>query len=218
MLTCNKKYFNMVEIVLALAVVSIAIVSLMGVLPVALRASKNSVADNSVATVAEIMKVYIDNTYQNSTQLSDLYSNSNSIANTDSVFGGDFEQNFITPAQVMGLSNDLFPPGTFGGAFRIFNSSSHQGAYRVELRSGDNNQVTDFSALVQIWKENFNGDLYCPYNHTTPVATGATANVISSMPNYVAVTLVMRISYPAEATYANQEHRIYKFDYFRKMH
>ena len=45
MLTCNKKYFNMVEIVLALAVVSIAIVSLMGVLPVALKASKNSVAD-----------------------------------------------------------------------------------------------------------------------------------------------------------------------------
>ena len=52
----SKMYFNMVELVLALAVVSIAIVALMGMLPVALKASKNSVADNSLSTVVEIMK------------------------------------------------------------------------------------------------------------------------------------------------------------------
>ena len=224
MLTCNKKYFNMVEIVLALAVVSIAIVSLMGVLPVALKASKNSVADNSVATVAEIMKAYIDNRYNNATNLSDLYSGTNPPFSDTAVYTA---VNAPSVASVLALNNGIFnmpnPP------FEVYrNSSNEDGTYRVEFYSGDlgntSMRVTDFSAVVQIWKETLGGNIFVPQNVVS--GTPTTGNISTIFNNSVisgsnttdpyVITLVMRISYPADASFDNQEHRYYKFDYFRK--
>lgn len=233
MLTCNKKYFNMVEIVLALAVVSIAIVSLMGVLPVALRASKNSVSDNAVASISAMMKMYMDNTYQTVSSLNDLYNGSNAPFNELSNFGTGnqrYEQNFLAPAGVLALRNEeavfsgRYPSGAARPSLEIYYDGSpaaaDRGCFLVELYSGNNNQVTDFSALVQIWKESFNGQLYCyipqsfqdsvPINNRMNSATGTGSNVTDSR----VITLVMRISYPADASYENQEHRYYKFDYF----
>ena len=229
--TCNKKYFNMVEIVLALAVVSIAIVSLMGVLPVALRASKNSVSDNAVATISAMMKMYMDNTYQSQSvsSLSDLYQNSNAPFNVYSNFSGSagYEQNFLTPAGVLALRNEntVFP-STVSQSMQIYYDDNpipaDRGSFLVELYSGNNNQVTDFSALVQIWKESYNGQLYCympqSFSLTTllPARLNSSVRDGSSTTDGRVITLVMRISYPADASYENQEHRVYKFDYFAR--
>ena len=223
----SKKYFNMVEIVLALAVVSIAIVSLMGVLPVALRASKNSVSDNALATISAMMKMYMDNTYQTVTSLQGLYQGANAPFNEYSNFSGNYEQNFLAPADVLALRNEntVFP-STVSQSMQIYYdnnpSGSDRGSFLVELYSGNNNQVTDFSALVQIWKESYNGQLYCympqSFNSGTSVQNRINSSVIngSSVTNNRVITLVMRISYPADASYENQEHRVYKFDYFAR--
>ena len=220
----SKKYFNMVEIVLALAVVSIAIVSLMGVLPVALKASKNSVADNSVATVAEIMKAYIENRYNAAANLSDLYSGASHPFSDTPVYTAAAAPSV---ASVLALNNGIFnmtnPP------FEVYrNSSNEDGTYRVEFYSGDlsntSMRVTDFSAVVQIWKENLGGNIFVPQNVVsgTPSSTNiptifnnSVINGSNTTDTYV-ITLVMRISYPADASFDNQEHRYYKFDYFRK--
>ena len=214
----SKKYFNMVEIVLALAVVSIAIVSLMGVLPVALRASKNSVSDNAVATVAEIMKAYVDNQYNNYTgALSNFYSfggfgNLEDTLTTNTTF-------FATPATtIFGVNNPM----------EIYNLGNN-GLFRVELYSGDlsntSTRITDFSAGVQIWQETMNGSLYCymPQRNNETVSdsiiSGTSGTDLTQDPPQTdneVITMVMRISYPADASYQNQEHRYYKFDYFRK--
>ena len=97
----------MVEIVLALSVLSIAIVSLMGLLPVALRASKNSVAENSVAAVVDVIKMRVDNIYNTSADLTAFQSNLES--KTDLPFPNVTD----TVKLEFDDSNTKFPDNTF---------------------------------------------------------------------------------------------------------
>ena len=69
-----------------------------------------------------------------------------------------------------------------------------------------------------------NGNIYVPQN--VFAGTPSSSNIGSILGNSVisgsnvtdphVVTMVMRISFPADASFANQEHRYYKFDYFAK--
>ena len=214
------QYFNMVEIVLALAVVAVAvvavaIVSLMGMLPVALRASKNSVADNSVASVVEIMKSFVDRRYRNN--------------NDFSTFQGKFVKAKLTSSSdtvlKYGDSNEKYPSASLdleNYAFQITNGDIN-GTYRVELFSGkfDSGKfaVTDFDADVRVWYDKLDGGIYIPI-HTANIdyeknfyKKGGTYEV----PLTHACTFYIEVSWPSGIKYENQEHRLYKFDYFKRM-
>ena len=118
----------MVEIVLALAVVAIAIVSLMGMLPVALRASKNSVADNSVASVVEIMKSFIDAEYKKTS----VFSGVNSFQKKFQDDKPDYDESVILEYSD---GNTKFPSDSNvlkNYAFQITNGNT-AGTYRVEV-------------------------------------------------------------------------------------
>ena len=119
----------MVEIVLALAVVAIAIVSLMGMLPVALRASKNSVADNSVAATVEVMKSFIDKEYTAGT-FTEFQNKFKAVENK-------YAQSDDTVV-VYSDSSEKFPDTASklqDYAFQITNGG--EGAYKVEFFSGE---------------------------------------------------------------------------------
>ena len=211
----SKNYFNMVEIVLALSVVAIAIVSLMGMLPVALRASKNSVADNSVASVVEIMKSFVDRSYRSNDDFG--------------VFQGQFVNAKPTDSATTILafndSNPKFPASSAdlkNYAFQITNGDT-DGTFLVELFSGefssDKFAVTDFDADVRVWYDKLDGEIYIPiYTVTSEYGKnfykkGGTYEV----PLTHACTFYIEVSWPSGIKYENQEHRLYKFDYFKRV-
>ena len=211
----DKKYFNMVEIVLALAVVAIAIVSLMGMLPVALRASKNSVADNSVSATVEVMKSFIDKEY---------------TAGTFTEFQNKFkdaENKYVQSDDTVIAYSDSsvkFPDDSNlqNYAFQITNGGA--GAYKVEFFSGDFSDgkfaVTDFDADVRIWHDKLDSKLYIPaavnVSDCLFEGNGTTDAANKKIGKDVGCTFYIEVSWPAGIRYANQEHRLYKFDYFSR--
>ncbi len=211
----SKNYFNMVEIVLALAVVSIAIVSLMGMLPVALRASKNAVADNSVAATVEVMKGFIDKEYRTRDFIAfqnQFRSAANKYAQTDDTVVS------------YGASSEKFPAASHlqNYAFQITNGGA--GAYKVEFFSGEFVSgaftTTDFDADVRVWHDVLDSQIYIPADPTVTNCLfegDTTTNGASrKIGKEVGCTFYIEVSWPAGVKYANQEHRLYKFDYFAR--
>lgn len=207
----NKNYFNMVEIVLALAVVAIAIVSLMGMLPVALRASKNSVADNSVASVVEIMKSFIDAEYKKASDFNSFQEKfqDDKPDDDESVILEYSDGNTKFPSDSNVLKNY---------AFQITNGNT-AGTYRVDLFSGkfedDKFAVTDFSADVRVWYKKLDGEIYIPTD-TDNLENNIYKSGTREVPLTHACTFYVEVSWPSGVKYANQEHRLYKFDYFAR--
>ena len=208
----SKQYFNMVEIVLALAVVSVAIVSLMGMLPVALRAGKNSVADNSVASVVEIMKSFVDRSYRSNDDFSTFqgqFVNAKPTSSADTVLEYD-EGKGKYPSESSDLENYAFQI-TYGDT---------NGTYRVELFSGkfDSGKfaVTDFDADVRVWYDKLDGGIYIPYKTDDYEKNFYKKGGTYEVPLTHACTFYIEVSWPSGIKYENQEHRLYKFDYFKR--
>lgn len=61
-----KRFFNMVEVTLALAVVGIGITGIMGMFPVAIQSSRDAVADNYICDVAPQFMSYYENVMRSS--------------------------------------------------------------------------------------------------------------------------------------------------------
>lgn len=211
----SKNYFNMVEIVLALSVVAIAIVSLMGMLPVALRASKNSVADNSVASVVEIMKSFVDRSYRSNDDFGVFQGQFVNAKPTDSA----------TTILAFGDSNPKFPASSAdlkNYAFQITNGDTN-GTFLVELFSGefssDKFAVTDFDADVRVWYDELDGEIYIPiYTVTSEYGKNFyKKDGTYEVPLSHACTFYIEVSWPSGIKYENQEHRLYKFDYFKRV-
>ena len=209
----SKQYFNMVEIVLALAVVSVAIVSLMGMLPVALRASKNSVADNSVASVVEIMKSFVDRSYRSNDDFSTFQGKFVNAKPTSSA----------STVLEYGDSNEKYPSASSDlekFAFQITNGNTN-GTYCVELFSGkfDSGKfaVTDFDADVRVWYDKLDGGIYIPYKTDDYEKNFYKKGGTYEVPLTHACTFYIEVSWPSGIKYANQEHRLYKFDYFKRV-
>jgi competence protein ComGC len=198
----SKNYFNMVEIVLALAVVSVAIVSLMGMLPVALRASKNSVADNSVASVIDLMKSKMDRSFQ-----SGFDNLKTSVPGMKPSTSDTFEYD----SSVKDYNDAVLE----NYAFQIYGKN---GKYLAEFFSGKFDSTskafsnTDFQADVRVWRENIK-DIYIPYDMTKNIKHDL---VYGELPDTHGFTVCIEVSWPSGISYENQEHRLYKFDYFAR--
>jgi len=158
----------MVEIILAVGVVAIAIGSIMGLVPVALKANRDATAENCVSSAYDLVKTFVDQQYlvaANSSAFCVLFNVSSSqseITNRESE---------ITNRE--GLKNVLVgcaPVGLY--------STGTTGYYYFEMRSGDLSKAddstgvgatgkedspdvhVDFSALVRIKELSFSSSEY----------------------------------------------------------
>lgn len=260
----TKNFFNMVEIVLALSIVAIALVSLMGVLPVALRAGKDTVSEANSTPTVNIVKTLIDSVYN------DVYYSDDSSKRTEKFDGGSgsgaFLENFIGNKNVAKLDDDLKNKLKFDSkgaskiavvgagyldfsdkskrqfsdddmekyAFQITQEKNNAGIYLFEQFSGKFDKKTDAdnkdgefenidSAMdVRIWYTMFSGFVYVPYDVTDStkfknnILTNMDDNSANNLPIDHACTFHIQISYPSGVPYDQQEHKIYKFDYFRQ--
>lgn len=211
----KRQYFNMVEIVLALAVVAVAIVSLMAMLPVALRASKNSVAENSVAATVEIVKAKLDAEYKAKTF--DVFQNAypNAKPSTDiPVYGTSEADRYIKDTQIENLALQL-TTGTISGTYK---AEFFSGAFDSTAKTF---ATTDFDADVRIWRSPLDGTIYIPVKASNGVSSNLYAGTsdadnlnVKKVPTTFACTFFVEVSWPSGIKYENQEHRLYKFDYF----
>ncbi|OGV36810.1 MAG: hypothetical protein A2020_03270 [Lentisphaerae bacterium GWF2_45_14] len=126
-----KKFFNMVEVTLAIAVVGIGIAGIMSLFPVAVSASRDAIADNYAADTADQMIAYI------------------------SIISKADWATFIAGSSVPDESSIPSDPisslacATDTGLENI-KASGTSGIFKITQGSG--NGIVDFSAFIKVWR------------------------------------------------------------------
>ncbi|MDD3155321.1 MAG: hypothetical protein PHS41_10670 [Victivallaceae bacterium] len=190
------KFFNMVEMALALAVVAVGMTAILGVVPVALKSYRAATVDNNIALAAELVKSYLDAKY--------------AAASTLAAFRSEFYPDQPNKPRVP-VPPEVLPtpaPGTegFDLATATFTKLS-PGVFRLELKPNSTDVDADF--LVIIWVEGM---------ENLPLA-GETYGKSKDAPYKIsenfAFTVYVEIGYPANAS-DERETRVFVYDYFRK--
>ncbi|MFA6717188.1 MAG: hypothetical protein WC082_00995 [Victivallales bacterium] len=166
MTTNRVQFFNMIEILLALTVVAVGMTSIMGLFPVGLNASRNAIAQNMSADVADQMITYFrvmnesaaanytanigtSGTYQASQYSDEDVINAQSEAFLTAYKSGDVSTSSTTYPRV---ASDWAIFKNLAGASGAL---EHQMFFVVQgpncTKDGGNRSI-DFSAMVLIWK------------------------------------------------------------------
>ena len=207
-----KRYFNMVEVALAMAIIAIGLSSILVLFPVGVNANKAAIANNNLADLAEYVLGYLRAHYAAKWTSSGSNSFAGDLSTSYPEAGNDGVPADVTSGwQAFGSTN--------GGTRLYQNTGAGSGAKgvflfrqmsRVEV-DGETVEVPDFSAIVKVWRDNtFNFSIIdMETNHDISVSG------ISGIEKYLA-GLCMEISGPAEAPYANRETRTFRFEIFNE--
>ena len=237
--------FNMVEVALALVILAIGLSSVMVLFPVGLRASRASVADNNLADIAERVASYLQAKYTsremlgNDTAFADM-SSTNIGAFVDFPSDSDVPDDpsqFTTKADGM---DGLFTSGSHSGYYvyrQYSDASSDSGS--------DSDRAVDFEAMIRVgWdNESYKNQYYPVIEPTTdentgsngqrqwssaytrtnpnePSGTGVSTRMnVTSMDTLIGKfyrTLIIEISWPANAPWKKREKRIFRVEMFNE--
>lgn len=180
------RFFNLIEIAIAIAVVSFGVAAVLGVVPVTLRAYRDATAYNGLENTANFIKAYIDRSYSKSTW---------------SVFCGLFGTETSPALGDSARPTDVATPPLDYPFVIYFGSGDFTKAFKIDFCRGAWSGVetkVDFSCKVTVYKEllsilNDNGEIYNPTNYDD------------------GVTVVVKLEWPADLP---TDSRTYKFDYF----
>ena len=200
-----KKFFNLVEVTLAIAVVGIGIAGVMSLFPVGFQASRDAIGDNYAATAAEQF-------------ISLIARKANDPTLDDPVDPGDDPLKDFWDENIVGAIGTSIPdsggdpllstfPLALGGATNApvlegnIYPSSDAGVFRIK---GGNANVTDFYATIRIWKSQVQ-DVWIFSQNSPPI------------PYDYAARLNIEVSWPVEKPYAVREKRYYCTELFRQL-
>lgn len=220
--------FNMVEVALALVILAIGLSSVMVLFPVGLKASRSSVAENNLADIAERVAAYIQSKYT-----------SPDVWGRDGSFSGSNIGNFDPSPSDTAVPDDpsKFDTQATKDMDGLFTSSSHPGYYIYRQYSDASNsdeskRAVDFEAMIRIgWDTETLKKQYYPQLGSGGWAkignftrSGSIPNVTSPMDGqsidtilpYIYRTLIIEISWPADAPWTKREKRIYRVEIFNE--
>jgi hypothetical protein len=183
----RRACFSLVEIALALGVVGIGMAGVMGLYSVALKASRNAVAENYMMNSAEQFLCFLE--MEADTNWTTF------IAGVPSVKP--------VPTQLTVANNWGPPGGAIGDIYTTGTTLVANEVYGVMMRSEN---VTDFSAHTAIWKT----ALESSYGADTPQFYTDTGFANSAIVN-------IEISWPVERPYAARTKRVYSIMLARKL-
>lgn len=129
-----RKGFNLVEITLALGVVGIGVAGVMGLLPVALNASKNTNSENYSLNVAEQFQAYIQRLSEKPGGWANIQGLPDTKPSTSSSLN-DVEVNWTS------VEGDLY------------DNTAISGVYGAKITSGPSNRYIDFLGDIKIWRK-----------------------------------------------------------------
>jgi len=220
----KKQYFNLIEIVLAVAVIAFGVVIILGMLPKGLNVARSSAAVNYASSVIDQIGGAL------------LKEGANGIKTT-----GDFEnkaddenitRNYVALAEYIDNPNGL--SGTLADKFSYFSHGMFKykdadDIYVVVM--GDSREVNgerenrlDFSGLVRVCKKETvtgkavtikhtsNGDHECFDDDGTPNCVTGSDKFESGEQTVKGVTVYIELSYPLSKPYADRTKVYYSFD------
>lgn len=195
-------YFNMVEIVLAIAVAAVGITGIVGVLPVALKSNAKANGDSIAADAANtIFAEKIDPLFKNDW--------------TEAISGAGLVKSSKPANKTRAEQKDFstFSPDTTtvdGNAWKggfIVDTSNKNGEYLVTLwkNNPDNDTYPAFSAFAYVWREDI-GDVV--------VNDGSKFTVLDrTATNKNLVRVFVELTWPASADYKLREKRVFVKEY-----
>ncbi|MEI6422678.1 MAG: hypothetical protein WCP55_10695 [Lentisphaerota bacterium] len=186
-----KKFFNMIEITLAIAVVGLGMVSIMALFPVGFQASRDAIGDNYSSYSANEIISYLAKAAQRDWTVIIGTDDTTGYIKTE-VDSRIADTNIDAPANWTTHVGSIY---TAGGALidgqKFFGMSQGSTA------------VVDFSAHARIWKSMITGIWI--FNQNAPSITYDKA-----------VKLNIEMSWPVEKPYSQREKRYYSIELFKE--
>jgi type II secretory pathway pseudopilin PulG len=162
----NLKMFNMIEVVLSIAVVGIGIAGIMAMFPVGIQASQDAVADNYAADAADQFLTFFEYNFKKTWPSS----SSPTLPNkTESDSNGTPPTGPITGTAVLGNIYDL-------------TSGTSKGVYGIKMASGT---TTDFEAHAKVYYSLIDDFYYAGNKNPIPMTKAIRLNVEISWPTQV---------------------------------
>ena len=194
-----KRFFNMVEVTLALAVVGIGVTGIMGMFPVAIGASRDAIAENYAADASNQFITYLEAFIKNQTQWT---SSSGDPANASS-YGSAFTSTLpdgppaVTPSAVTdGFASWTNLTNSTNGGADIYGNSGTPSLYGIKVGN-------DFQGEVRVWKQpnGVNDFYYGGLNVALPLGR--------------AMRVYVELSWPVTKAYSAREKRYYIMEVYK---
>ena len=207
--------FNMIEVLLAIVVVTLAITGVFALFPVGLNASKNATADNSISDIAEYVIAHVRADVQNKLIEGDYKGFDEE--NIGKVFN-KIDEN-LKKEMLDGYENlenyELMDgePETDKNKATILRYKDSTGIYLIRQLSGpENDRYEDFTAYARVFVDSagVDNDRFVQYNKTGKFEPGKSEFEVARF----LVPVVLELSYPATLPYAEREKRYFRFEIF----
>ncbi|MFA6099243.1 MAG: hypothetical protein WC808_06965 [Patescibacteria group bacterium] len=219
----NIKFFNMIEVALAMAIIAFGMTSILGLFPVGLNACRNAVAENYSADAVEqfssYLKGYAEASRTNFDQLFGFYADTKPVATA--VACTDATNDFLKGVSLgVDHSGTAYTPTPIVTGWTIFpaKSAALKNVYFVAAGPGNYMNpagvifpTTDFTGMILVWKSQLtyyrpNGNGAAPPNGWMSVtddayATGAVLNI--------------EVSWPLEVPYDTRQKRTFYIEVTR---
>ena len=211
--------FNMVEVMLAIVIITLGISSVLVLFPVGLSANKGAVADNSIADIAEYVMAHV-----RARSLSEGVVHSDSENNPAPFKSGAA----LTAAQIFcdrasggkeSVDDVENPPSSYTpvdrtdpGVATLFKMGN--GSYLIRQMAGpDGNRFVIFSAVARVYldDDNFSGDYFPGFNKMEE------KNNNHKIENYL-WPVVLELSWPADTPWQEREKRYFRFEIFNTLY
>ncbi len=203
--------FNMIEIVLAMAIIAFGMTSILGLFPVGINASQNAIANNCGSDAVEQFMGYLKSYAEipATTNFATLFGTSSAtglLKEKDQIPGvsdldtlrstaADVESNlFLTALR----TNPAAPAAPYSKITGWQMYRSNQPAIYFVTQGEENAFPSDFAAMIIAWKQ--------------PISTNLTLGTWRLIPDNAytqGAGLNMEISWPLEKSYADREKRCY---------
>ncbi|MBO5763432.1 MAG: hypothetical protein J6R85_06125 [Lentisphaeria bacterium] len=213
----EKRFFNLIEIALAMAVIALGLSSIMVLYPVGLNATNEATADN----VAPDAVAYLMSYLEAGTQVGWIDSDGKPVASGNNFLGSGsnalipemdrtnpspndfFEDDFEDDVEYPAVDKEEADAGKVVNLSQGKKGSAVPGLFKYEqsYMTSDDERVVDFSAIMRVWRDD---DVYVYPNNKIKVNENT------------AVALNIEISYPAEKPYSAREKQLYRLELFNQ--
>lgn len=209
-----KRYFNMVEVMLAIVVISVGLASVFVLFPAGLSAHKTAAADNCIADLAELIISSVRTQINESTvnpddagkPFGDWANYTDNTAHAEVVVSDSDSDTSWKPLDLLKTGNDDHDKKANSSLLQ----HSSGNVFWVRQMSGPaDNRFVDFSAIGRVYVDKnsmekeffFDGNDYKWYKKEGKVDL-----------DNVLLPLVLELSFPAEVPYAEREKRYFRFE------
>ena len=206
-----RKFFNLIEIALAIAIIAVGLSSILVLFPVGLNATNDATADNKIPDIADYMLGYLE--CQVAACWRDGEGNpvpensfiKNQLTVSENPAGNAKEDETWEPIDDSNAERAtlFYQDAEISGSrkARIF---KYEQKYQV-----DGTNVVDFSAVMRVWQEPI------PFQFSK-IAEPEKALTHHTNPGKSGVALCVEISYPAEKPYAAREKQYFRREIYNQ--